>query len=170
MNVNILLERINLLATDVAALIAERDSLRVAVSFKVNPPAVNPPQVKRTTITPPKGYDEGECSPDPAAILGAAVSLYETGKAYANEHNINLSELYNGADEWMRSVHSAAVSFEAWACDHVAFEELSDVWSYFLEDKFGPACVALFGIEHYGSWDQHWCVQVAGRLRLPLRK
>lgn len=108
---------------------------------------------------------------DPAAVLAAAVSLYrEAKRSAATEPRVNLSESYNGADEFMRQVMRIANDFEVWSCKHVVFEELCDVWPYRLEDEFGPACLSIFRgagfLMHFAEQD---CLRVATKLRLPLR-
>ena len=80
---------------------------------------------------------------DSAAVFGAALSLRQACReAAARDPHLNLSDCYNGMDEFMREVMRVGNLFEDWACGHVAFEEHSEVWPYFLEDKFGAACLA----------------------------
>src|SRR5262245_39766903 len=80
---------------------------------------------------------------DPAAVFGAAMSLWEACEASArNDSKLNLSESYHGMDELMRQVMRVATLFESWCCEHLDFDQFSDVWPYFLEDKFGEACLA----------------------------
>jgi len=111
----------------------------------------------------------GQSAADSAAVLGAAVSLREACLAVAGrEHGINLSECYNGGDQWMREVMRIAVEFEEWACAHVAFEMLDEVWPYFLEERFGTACLEAVGVECLGGFDEADCLRVALRLRLPI--
>lgn len=108
---------------------------------------------------------------DPAAVFGAAVSLWLAAKKRAaTEPGINLSECYNGGDEFMRQVMRVATEFELWSCGHVAFEELDDVWPYRLEDEFGKACLSVMGgagvLMRFNEQD---CLRVAAKLRLPLK-
>lgn len=68
----------------------------------------------------------------------------------------------------MREVMAIGSRFEGWACQHVNFNELNDVWPYLLEDKFGKACLAhLFPsvLSHFNEAD---CLWVALYLRLPV--
>lgn len=121
-------------------------------------------------ITPIMGNSES-VSPDPAAILGAAVSLYlEAKRRAAISPGVNLSECYHGGDEFMRQVMRIATEFERWSCEHVFFEELDDVWPYLLEDRFGEACVSVLGgPQTLVDFDTRNCLRVAHRLRLPIR-
>ncbi len=107
---------------------------------------------------------------DPAAVLGAALSLYhEVKKQTIIEPGINLSECYNGGDEFLRQVMRVATQFEAWACEHVAFDQLDDVWPYRLEDDFGPACLSVMGgVGILMRFNKRDCLRVAAKLRLPL--
>lgn len=59
--------------------------------------------------------------------------------------------------------------FEDWACRHVAFEELGEVWPYFLEDKFGDACLAFMMPGTLAGFDEDDCLRVVFHLRLPVR-
>ncbi len=109
--------------------------------------------------------------PDPAAVFGAAVSLYQAVKEHAaTTPKRNLSECYNGRDEFMRQVMRIATEFEMWSCQHVFFDELDDVWPYLLEDRFGEACVSVLGgPETLLDFDTRSCLRVAHKLRLPVR-
>jgi len=109
--------------------------------------------------------------PDSAAVFGAAVSLWQAVKKHAaTTPTLNLSECYNGGDEFMRQVMRVATEFELWSCQHVFFEELDDVWPYLLEDRFGEACVSVLGgPETLLDFDTRNCLRVAHKLRLPLR-
>lgn len=113
--------------------------------------------------------DANQLAPDPAAVLGAAVSLWQACLAIAGrERGVNLSECYNGGDQWMREVMRVAVLFEEWACSHVAFNELGEVWPYFLEEEFGPACLGTIDVCGLADFDQDDCLRVAMHLRLPV--
>ena len=112
--------------------------------------------------------DESE-TPDPAAVFGCALSLWqECKKAVANE-GLNLSECYNGGDEFMRAVMRTATRFENWASLHIAFENIDDVWPYMMEDKFGAACVSAMGAENLAHFDDNDCLRVALLLGLPVK-
>jgi len=107
---------------------------------------------------------------DSAAVFGAALSLYEACReAAARDPRLNLSECYNGMDEFMREVMRVGNLFEDWACRHVAFEKQSAVWPYFLEDKFGAACLTVMLPGGLAQFDDSACLRVALRLRLPIR-
>ena len=59
--------------------------------------------------------------------------------------------------------------FETWACSHVAFEEIDDVWPYFLEDGFGGACLKVMSADAFASFDDSDCLRVALELQLPIK-
>lgn len=108
--------------------------------------------------------------PDPAAILGAAMSLYEEGHKQAAETNANLSEEYNGIDEFMRCCMIAAEKFERWACRCVDFNEISDPWPYLLSDRFGVATYDLFGLTGLKLiLSDESCRRLAQRMKIPLK-
>lgn len=112
--------------------------------------------------------DESE-KPDPAAVFGCALSLWhECKKTVANE-GMNLSECYNGGDEFMRVLMRVATRFENWATLHIAFENIDDVWPYLLEGKFGAACVSVMGAGRLAHFDDNDCLRVALRLGLPVK-
>lgn len=81
---------------------------------------------------------------------------------------MNLSEAFNGMDQLMRVVMRVGSQFETWSCRHIDFKELSDVWPYLLEDKFGDACVDIVSPNLLDSFDDRDCLRVAMRLRLPI--
>jgi len=81
---------------------------------------------------------------------------------------VNLSECYNGGDEFMRVIMRIAVRFEEWACSHIQFDELEICWPYLLEEKFGEACVALKDVTSLDEFCNRDCLVVALRLGLPV--
>lgn len=106
---------------------------------------------------------------DPAAVFGCALSLWqECMKTNQDAEHVNLSECYNGGDEFMRVVMRTATRFETWASRHVAFPELGEVWPYLMEDKFGPACIKAMGIENLAHFNDDDALRVALSLRLPI--
>ena len=107
---------------------------------------------------------------DPAAVFACALSLREAclKSAKANPQ-LNLSESYNGMDEFMREVMRVGSLFEAWACAHVVFEELNEVWPYLMEDNFGDACLECIVPGALAEFDDSDCLRVALRLRLPIQ-
>ena len=107
---------------------------------------------------------------DPAAVFACALSLREAClKAAAADPKLNLSDCYNGMDEFMREMMRIANLFEAWACAHVVFEETSEVWPYLMEDKFGGACLEAMLPSALAEFDADDCLRVALRLRLPIQ-
>lgn len=106
---------------------------------------------------------------DPAAILGASLSLYASCMAQARAEGANLSVAYQGGDQFMREVMRVAQEFELWACEHVNFDEWDEVWPYFLQDRFGPACVSILSAAGLASFSREDCVRISLRLGIPLR-
>ena len=102
---------------------------------------------------------------DPAAGLGAAVSLWH---ACQREPRPDLSACYGDGIQWMREVMRVATLFERWATHHVCFDEFDECWPYFLEDRFGDACMALVGADGLARFEETDCVRLALRLRLPI--
>lgn len=97
-------------------------------------------------------------APDPAAEFAAAVSLRDAAEAAAKENGNNLSETYQGGDEFMRQ------------CMRIG--RVDDVWPYRLEDRFGAAALEVIGSECHlkrlGTEPAHWAA-VAVKLALPVR-
>lgn len=106
--------------------------------------------------------------PDQAAVFAAAMSLWEECEQQAARDGLDLSVCYNGWDQLMREVMRVATSFEVWSCEHVAFEEFSEVWPYFLRDNFGKTCVTELGAAGLGAFDKQDCLRVALRLDVPV--
>jgi hypothetical protein len=107
--------------------------------------------------------DGSEEPADPAAVLGSAVSLWQSCQ---REPRINLSACYGDGIRWMREVMRVATLFETWATRHVCFDGFDECWPYFLEDRFGDACIALFGADGLARFAEADCLRVALRLRL----
>lgn len=81
---------------------------------------------------------------DPAAEFGAAKSLYCHILAQVTYAEQIIQELE--CNEFiMRGAMLVGRAFEAWACRHVDFDELDDVWPYILEDRFGVAFYEVWG-------------------------
>jgi hypothetical protein len=107
--------------------------------------------------------------PDPAAVFASALSLWQACRKHAADTaKLNPSECYNGMDQFMRELMRVGDQFEAWACSHVDFKELDDVWPYLLEDKFGETCLAVLSPGALARFDDSDCLRVAIRLRLPV--
>lgn len=105
--------------------------------------------------------------PDPAAVFACALSLWQDCMKQ-RAAGFNPSECYNGGDEFMRVVMRAATCFETWASRHVAFDELGETWPYYMEDKFGEACIAVLGAEGLTHFNEDDALCVALHLRLPI--
>ncbi len=107
--------------------------------------------------------------PDPAAVFACAISLWEATHKRAEGEKLNLSDLYNGVDQLMREVMRIGTLFEVWACRHLSFDALNDVWPYLLEDRFGDACLDIVMPNYLTVFDESDCLRVALRLRLPVK-
>ena len=105
---------------------------------------------------------------DPAALFCCAVSLRDAAMESTGGRESNLGEEYNGWDEFLRQVMGVATRFETWATEHVAFDELGEVWPYSMEDRFGRACVEVVDLWHLAEFDDEDSVRVAQHLGLPL--
>lgn len=112
----------------------------------------------------------GPSEADPAAVFAVALSVWEAVHEHRSRYpEFNISDAYNGGDEFMRVVMRIGHQFEEWACVHVVFEETDEVWPYDLEDRFGAACLATMGAGALASFAEADCLRVAWRLGLPLR-
>jgi hypothetical protein len=110
-----------------------------------------------------------DAPPDPAAVFACARSLHDACLQRAEvEPELNLSESYQGMDQFMREVMRVGNEFENWACRHVAFHELDDVWPYLLEECFGEACLEVMDAESLAGFGADDCLRVAFKLRLPM--
>lgn len=106
---------------------------------------------------------------DPAAVFAAATSLWQTCRDVARDTHLDLSDCYSGMDGLMREAMRVATLFETWSCQNIVFEELSDVWPYLLEDKFGRACFETVLPDGLADFDESECLRLALRLCLPIR-
>ncbi len=108
--------------------------------------------------------------PDPAAVFACAKSLHDACLERADAvPGLNLSEAYQGMDVFMREVMRVGEEFENWACRHVAFHELDDVWPYLLDERFGGVCLEIMDAGSLEGFDADDCLRIAFRLRLPVR-
>ncbi len=107
---------------------------------------------------------------DSAAIFACALSLWrECMRRSQAGKNVNLSECYNGGDEFMRVIMRVGTRFESWASCHVQFENLEHCWPYFLEEKFGEVCVGLKDVTSLDGFCDEDCLVVGLRLGLPVK-
>lgn len=111
-------------------------------------------------------------NPDPAAIFGATLSLWNAFKKY---YEINptpdISDDFSGTDCAMRTVLQIGERFEQWACQNVDFTRVDDVWPYLLEDKLGDAALASFKqpTKIPRLLSDNDCLKLARALGLPLK-
>lgn len=105
---------------------------------------------------------------DPAAVFACAVSLRDTCEEMAGQQSLNLSEVFNGIDEFWRVMMRVGTRFEAWACENVAFDSLPEVWPYLLMERFGAACLDWMPLEDLDGFDDQDGVSVAMKMNVPL--
>jgi hypothetical protein len=106
---------------------------------------------------------------DPAAVFACALSLWQACHEHAaREKEFNPSDCFNGIDQLMREVMGIGKRFEEWACEHIHFGELNDVWPYLLEDRFGEACLSRLVPHAIQQFDESDCLWIALHLRLPV--
>ncbi len=106
--------------------------------------------------------------PDSAAVFAIALSLWEAWEKLSRKKHFNLSQCYNGVDQFMREVMRVANQFENWACRNVNFDEFNEVWPYYLGDKFGTTCLSVMFFENLMDFGEDDCLRVAVDLRLPV--
>lgn len=105
---------------------------------------------------------------DPAAVLACALSLYQSCMQQSRDDvTLNLSDRYKGIDQFLREVMRVATLFENWASEQVAFEELVEVWPYFMQDQFGDACIQVLDGGALNEFDANACMRVAHKLQIP---
>ncbi len=106
---------------------------------------------------------------DPAGVFAVAHSLWETVFDGADRsEKTALSDFYQGLDQLMREVLRIGTLFEGWACRHVAFDVLDEVWPYFIADNFGPAWLHVSDAYSLTGFDRRDCLRVAWQLGLPI--
>jgi hypothetical protein len=110
----------------------------------------------------------GNSTNDPAAIFCCAVSLRDAAMPLSDAGNYTLSDAYSGWNGFLQEVMRVATLFETWATAHVAFDHLGEVWPYFMEDRFGVACVEVADIWSLAGFDEMDCLRIAQQLQLPL--
>jgi hypothetical protein len=109
--------------------------------------------------------------PDPAAIFAIAHSLWEAcHERAATDPTLNLSEAYNGVDQFMRELMRVAGEFEGWACMHIDFTRIDQSWPYLLKDGFGDACFQVLPPAGLAAFNDKDCLRVALRLGLPVKR
>lgn len=105
---------------------------------------------------------------DYAAVYGIANALME---AACKCHDYDTSDIHSGYDEAMRQAVSVGIAFENWACDKIEFSELTDVYSYHLQDNGG---VVFRELLHEKRREFSYLIgreeQVARILKLPIKK
>lgn len=106
-------------------------------------------------------------APDPAAVFAIALSLWEACHAKASfDRSIDLSNAHTGMDGFIRAIMRIAQLFESWACQHIDFTQLSDVWPYLLQDRFVQECLSILLPNNLADFDEHDCRRIATRLNL----
>lgn len=114
--------------------------------------------------------DSSKNEVDPAGVFAGALSIWNACNKQAEaDPNLNLSEAYNGIDQLMRETMRVGEMFESSASRHVAFEEFSEVWPYFVEDHLGKACFEVISVDGLAGFDVDDCLSIACNVKLPLR-
>lgn len=107
---------------------------------------------------------------DDAAIFAIASSLWtQLHELEAKDRSLNLSDHFNGVVQLMREVMRVGRQFEEWSCQHIDFDELTDVWPYLLQDRFAKTCFDLLRWEVLTQFDEDDCLRTALALQLPVR-
>lgn len=108
---------------------------------------------------------------DSAGVFAAAHSLWVAiFEETDHPRKTNLSEAYGGIDQLMREVMRVSTLFETWSCRHIAFEETSEVWPYFIADRFGAAWLSVADAYSLGDFNKDDCLRVAWEMCLPIRQ
>jgi hypothetical protein len=113
-------------------------------------------------------FQTATVEPDSAAVFAMALSLWEVCEKRWRETNFDISDCYNGVDQFMREVMRIANQFENWACHHVNFNEFNEVWAYYLGDNFGKTCLDILPMNCLMDFSKDDCLRVAMSLRLPV--
>lgn len=109
-------------------------------------------------------------SPDPAGVFAAANSLWNAiFEESTRPEKLSLSDYYQGLDQLMREVMRVGTLFETWCCRHVAFDELDEVWPYFIADNFGPTWTRIEDAYSLAAFNERDCLRAAWYLGVPIR-
>jgi hypothetical protein len=112
----------------------------------------------------------GPISPDPAGVFAAAHSLWTAiFESSDRPEKASLSHCYQGLDQLMRDVLRVGLLFETWSCRHIAFDEVDEVWPYFVADNLGTTWLRIFDAYSLGDVNERDCLHAAWHLRLPIR-
>lgn len=107
---------------------------------------------------------------DSAGVFAVAHSLWEECFEKADHsERAALSHSYSGLDQMMREVMRVGALFEEWSCRHVEFNELDEVWPYYIADSFGRAWLEIGDAYRLEAFNEDDCLRVAWSLNLPLR-
>jgi hypothetical protein len=106
---------------------------------------------------------------DPADIVAVIISLNDTARELSKSGNADISEAYQGVDQFMRETIRVAEQFEQWACSHVLFDDFGEVFPYFIEDKFGKALHELYGITCLRDINSDAFPKIAEHLHIPFK-
>jgi len=108
---------------------------------------------------------------DEAEWLAAAMSLYNVGHRLSMKGQAEISALFDGADNFIRSCSRMARHYVRWADQHVAFDQTSCVWVYLLEDRLGDAVQAVWPIERWvADTPEGLFPEISRRLEVPLHE
>lgn len=104
-------------------------------------------------------------SHDLADEFAVALSVHERWK---EEKELDISETFNGGDEFLRRCLSCAQKLVSWFDRYVDYPRLTDVWCYYLEDKAGDAFWELFNPGLPEELKDDDCLSLALLLRAPI--
>jgi hypothetical protein len=107
---------------------------------------------------------------DPAAAFAVALSLHDRGTQEDSKEE-NMSEAYQGFDEFMRQCMNVGNAFETWCCQHVDWEQgIDDVWPYYLESHFAKELLnAGFELDGLATLGPKDFLKIAAYLKLPVK-
>jgi hypothetical protein len=107
--------------------------------------------------------------PDPAAVFGAALSLWHEYTKPSSSIERRNPENQQVSDDCLLSViMSIATQFCAWAHEYAQLDNPNTLWPVFLKGQFGRACRGAIGSKDLSKFDERDCLRIALRLQIPL--
>ncbi|MDZ4744186.1 MAG: hypothetical protein SGI98_12320 [Verrucomicrobiota bacterium] len=108
-------------------------------------------------------------NPDPAAIFGAAISLWiQANQMEDTDENFCISDIFSGRDGFMWVIMNVTKRFEEWSCNYINFEMIDEPWPYILEEQFGPSCANCISFSLLGKIDNNDFMKIALDMNIPL--
>ena len=84
---------------------------------------------------------------DSISTFVATHSLYLRASLLAESNGTNLSRCYDGGVGFIGECVRIGNEFDAWACEHVDFDQMAETWPYLLEGQFGRIAIEVAGGE-----------------------